>query len=1566
MKILFFKLLAFFILIGLFGCVGNQNNHLTRKAASVTLDPIDVKINSPIVFSGTCTPDGIGSISLEFPGSNPSTGGPCDCVSGKYSCPAITFTSIPPKFDIIVTNNQGGSTTADDKLDIIAEVNLDTPTTFPAGPEFPINGTCAANGVDNITITSPTMMPSPIICSCDNGLISCPSLVSLDGSDPNPIITAIIDNEGNTATDSEPIEISELADVFGVFNGDYSEDGSQGLCFKGIDNRAYCWGGATGGSGSSEYPTMMNIGDIKYLVATEVNAFAITTSGLLYGWGSYTIGSYAGPGHGNIMEGYNTPHIIAGPGEAWDNTTRSIKHFFGDHSDVCAVLDNGELWTWGQNSANGELGVGDTNTYLIPVPVLDPNNPTPGNYVTDAEVATCAGSTHCYINTSQAVFCSGDNVYGQLGQSAGSTTDSFVYKAVPDMSSDVVELTSESWLSTPGFCARKNDGTVWCWGRYRGPGGTNTDTPTQMLDASSSPLTGITKIASGHDHTCALKDNGTVYCQGLNDSGQLGDGTFVDSKNNALLVPGITNAIRLGVGREHSCVLRSDDTIWCWGANVSDWSKAQYDANVNASVNGQTGNLTDAHNTSPVQFMASKGNVFKALKVFAYDTCGILFNGEIYCMGLNPGTANEGIDPVGNFIYPQPPDPTSNLLITVTSDKPSYLENDLVAYTVELKNLGPDDANNVILTSACPIGTNFVSATPSSGSYASTVNQWTMASLGNFAIESMTLTCQVNVTTSIGGYITNLNVSVISDEVDPTITGDNVPLETFVAFIPSTQCGSNYSGITSYRAAGDGASIATAYEIGNLDMYKDYLAAVDSAGSPKDRDAHIILCDDIDFIGETNPPAMDTFYGHFNGNGNKILNFNSINSIFSRIDQNGSLKNLVLENIDITCSGYNYCGPIARTDDAELDNISIDATSSIISDRAYVGGIIGYATGLLTLKNITSAAIVSATPRTISAVTSGYVGGVAGSISAEAIDIDNINGSGTVSSDASFVGGLFGQLYFNLDVDMTTGSGNATNLLGSGSVTYSDSSAASGSYIGGLIGRIYSKASTGKNTVSNASFTGTIDATQARANYVGGVAGIVDGIDASDYIEVSNFTSDAAAVINCGSMLNTSLYCGGILGAVVDYVQVLNSNSAATVTGNERMGGAIGYATDHTFLNGVSASGNVTCSGSYCGGLLGYATNLNTIVNSSASGNLLYNGPLETKSYFGGLIGAAVTGNTIANSFYDNPAGTIVGARYTGGLIGLLQSTAAAHATSLENSYVKASKVATIDGVDNTLSAGGLIGYADIRYITSNISGVFTNITDLEASRSIGGLISNISLNNESSLNISHSFASGGASFNVASANNYQFGGLFFNLNWSNVGASLNVTDVYTKVDLDPTGYNPDAAGSYRAFGGLVAYKYRANNTTFLRVYTNPGILEGQNLVRYGGGFIAYDRSTAGFSTTFNESFTAASFDDFTHDQDFLIGRMAAGTVQTYGTNTFFLETPPAVCTNPPGANSCNDAAPPSAPLLGLQDPANPGNNAISNWDFVNTWEQRPADYPKLRCPATAAPAFCVEWDAAQ
>ncbi len=114
----------------------------------------------------------------------------------------------------------------------------------------------------------------------------------------------------------------------------------------------------------------------------------------------------------------------------------------------------------------------------------------------------------------------------------------------------------------------KSDGTVWAWGLndYGQLGdGSTIDSPAPI---QVSGLTDVIAIAGGDFHTVALKSDGTVWAWGRNNVGQLGNGTTTDSLS-PIQVSDITGAIAVSAGQYHTLVLKTDGTAWAWGYNGS-------------------------------------------------------------------------------------------------------------------------------------------------------------------------------------------------------------------------------------------------------------------------------------------------------------------------------------------------------------------------------------------------------------------------------------------------------------------------------------------------------------------------------------------------------------------------------------------------------------------------------------------------------------------------------------------------------------------------------------------------------------------------------------------------------------------------------------------------------------------------------------------------------------------------------------------------------------------------------------------------------------------------------------
>ena len=100
------------------------------------------------------------------------------------------------------------------------------------------------------------------------------------------------------------------------------------------------------------------------------------------------------------------------------------------------------------------------------------------------------------------------------------------------------------------------------------------------------------QIATGHYHSLAVADNGTLWAWGEDSQGQLGNGSNLsDDQPNPVKIGADTNWVAVAAGHYHSLALKSNGTLWAWGQNVE----------------GQLGNDGVNRQDSPIQVGTDAG-----------------------------------------------------------------------------------------------------------------------------------------------------------------------------------------------------------------------------------------------------------------------------------------------------------------------------------------------------------------------------------------------------------------------------------------------------------------------------------------------------------------------------------------------------------------------------------------------------------------------------------------------------------------------------------------------------------------------------------------------------------------------------------------------------------------------------------------------------------------------------------------------------------------------------------------------------------------------------------------------
>jgi alpha-tubulin suppressor-like RCC1 family protein len=352
-------------------------------------------------------------------------------------------------------------------------------------------------------------------------------------------------------------------------------------------------GGAGGSGGGAQVcaPDMQKSGFVTSISLGYAHSCAVKSAGKLWCWGDGA--------NGQLGDG-REPRKPSGVTVSALGSTVVEVAAGGYHS--CARMSDGTLSCWGTND-NGQLGDGTRTPRPAPASVT-----ALGMGV--AQIA--AGGYHsCARKKDNTLWCWGANYLGQLGN--GESAAQLNPVQVANIGVDVQQVATGEHHT----CALKGDGTLWCWGRNaQGQLGDGTNTnralPVQVVALDNN----VKGVAAGANHTCAVEKDGSLWCWGMNDGGQLGTGKAGGNANTpAQVVPLATSVASVAAGYRHTCAIKIDGTLWCWGANAY----------------GQLGDGTSTTSPIPVQVPALSG--VAQVTCGAHYTCSRTMAGAVRCWG---------------------------------------------------------------------------------------------------------------------------------------------------------------------------------------------------------------------------------------------------------------------------------------------------------------------------------------------------------------------------------------------------------------------------------------------------------------------------------------------------------------------------------------------------------------------------------------------------------------------------------------------------------------------------------------------------------------------------------------------------------------------------------------------------------------------------------------------------------------------------------------------------------------------------------------------------------------------
>ncbi len=129
---------------------------------------------------------------------------------------------------------------------------------------------------------------------------------------------------------------------------------------------------------------------------------------------------------------------------------------------------------------------------------------------------------------------------------------------------------------------------------------------------------GSISVGAGGVHACVVSTNGSVWCAGANQWGYLGDNTTAD-RSVPVRVTGITNATQVGGGGNSTCVLTREQTVICFGDNRF------------GLVGLGNFDIDQSANRRPVNGI----NEAVQVSVSGAHACALLRRGTVKCWGLN-------------------------------------------------------------------------------------------------------------------------------------------------------------------------------------------------------------------------------------------------------------------------------------------------------------------------------------------------------------------------------------------------------------------------------------------------------------------------------------------------------------------------------------------------------------------------------------------------------------------------------------------------------------------------------------------------------------------------------------------------------------------------------------------------------------------------------------------------------------------------------------------------------------------------------------------------------------------
>ncbi len=403
---------------------------------------------------------------------------------------------------------------------------------------------------------------------------------------------------------------------------------------------------------------------ISISLGTEHKCGISVKGGNLYCWGSNFYGQI---GNGSDVYASTTVRVL--PNEQFISYATGYRNTY-------AVTAKGKLYGWGDNS-KGQLATSVINPAVNRLPKEISLNGKSFFAVTAGDRFFCAITNEGKnsIGNFGKVYCSGDNSSGQVGNGNISTAETKLFLAGSK------NYTSVS-AGRAHVCAVTTDQKVDCWGNNR-IGQLSNDpryvtlspVPREIMSNNYPDFQNLkfSSVYLYNNSTCTLTTDGTPYCFGDNNYGQLGgtpsEGSISvkDDFGNSLyshFEPKIPfqnlsyGFVSLTGNSRSTCGITKNNNLQCWGfiskntyssLNVGSGNFCGISLNggramCSSSSNSLSDQLANPWN-SPVSTPWVSQQRFKHLAAISDKVCGVSMDNNLYCWSKVPTSSPQDVYP---------------------------------------------------------------------------------------------------------------------------------------------------------------------------------------------------------------------------------------------------------------------------------------------------------------------------------------------------------------------------------------------------------------------------------------------------------------------------------------------------------------------------------------------------------------------------------------------------------------------------------------------------------------------------------------------------------------------------------------------------------------------------------------------------------------------------------------------------------------------------------------------------------------------------------------------------------